>query len=76
MAKRQISKAKTFFCSIFSILIGLVVGFVLNIYLLTPNSFEIPETVTTTNASVAISKTKTTPMVFHGIVLKKRDFVS
>jgi beta-lactamase superfamily II metal-dependent hydrolase len=55
MAKRKINKTKTVISSIFSILVGLVVGFVLNIYLLTPNSFEIPETVTTTNASVAVT---------------------
>ena len=52
---RQINKTKTIITSIISLLLGLVVGFVLNIYFLTPNSYEIPETITSSNTSVAVT---------------------
>ena len=55
MAKRQINKTKTIFTSIITLLLGLVIGFVLNIYLLTPASYEIPESVTGQNSSVAVT---------------------
>lgn len=55
MAKRQISKTKNILTSAIALVIGLVIGFVLNIYLLTPNSFEIPESVTSQNTSVAVT---------------------
>ena len=55
MAKRKLSKTKTFFTSLTTLLLGLVVGFVLNIYFLTPNSYEIPESVTSSNTSVAVT---------------------
>ena len=55
MAKRQINKTKTICTSIIALLLGLVIGFVLNIYFLTPNSFEIPSSVTSTNTNVAVT---------------------
>jgi len=55
MAKRKMNKAKTTLLSIFSLLIGLVVGFVLNIYLALPNSYEIPETISSSQTSVAVA---------------------
>lgn len=52
---RKINKTKTIITSVISLLLGLIVGFVLNIYFLTPNSYEIPETITSSNTSVAVT---------------------
>lgn len=54
MVKKKKSKVKTFFSSLFSLMLGLAIGFVSNIYILLPNSYEIPEPIVTHNhATVA-----------------------
>lgn len=52
MVKNRKSKLKTFFTSVFSLLLGLAIGFVANIYVLLPNSFEIPGKVQNTSPAV------------------------
>ena len=46
MAKRKINKLKTSLISIVAILVGLIVGFIANIYISLPESYTIPESVT------------------------------
>lgn len=52
MVKNRKSKLKTFFTSFFALLLGLAIGFVANIYVLLPNSYEIPGKVTVSTPAV------------------------
>ncbi len=50
---RRINKSKTIFTSIVSFILGLAIGFVVNIYLAMPNSYVIPASVDTSVHSTA-----------------------